>query len=214
MTTLIKDIIQSSLSNFASQFKSDNRGKGESSQDHETSRDRLPSPNHVDHSEGEEGELASDEEDPEINQGDPNLDQLMLTEEEQKHFESFALALPSLSVQKGKINPLWKVSQENTKFYSQAQQAHQQTNPTFTSQAQPIRYQAQAQVAQVPIQAEAQAQVQIQAQSQPAQAEQQAPAQLAPAPLPVLVRHGDQDPFAEDDRYSPDLQDEASLYSP
>ena len=36
--------------------------------------------------EGEERELGSDQKDPELNQGDPNLDQLMLTEEEQKDF--------------------------------------------------------------------------------------------------------------------------------
>ena len=74
MTTLIKDMIQSSLSNFASHFKSDSGGKGEASQDHETSGDREPSPDRVDPSEGEEGELASEEEDPKLDQGDPNLD--------------------------------------------------------------------------------------------------------------------------------------------
>ena len=85
-TTLIKDGIQSSLSNFASQFKSDTEGKGESSQDHESSQYREPSLECVYPLEGEERELGSDQKDPELNQGDPNLDQLMLTEEEQKDF--------------------------------------------------------------------------------------------------------------------------------
>ena len=57
MTSLIKDIIQSSLSTFASQFKSDSGGKGEFSQDQaqEISRKLEPSSDHVDLSEGEEG---------------------------------------------------------------------------------------------------------------------------------------------------------------
>ena len=83
MTFLIQNMIQSSLSTFASQFKSDSGGKGESF------LHREPSPDHVDPSEGEEGELASDEEDPGLDRGDPNLTQLVLTEEEQRNFESF-----------------------------------------------------------------------------------------------------------------------------
>ena len=43
----------------------------------------------------------------------------MLMEEEQKDLESFSLASPSVSIQKGKKgkDPLWKVSQENTIFF-------------------------------------------------------------------------------------------------
>ena len=55
----------------------------------------------MDPSEGEEGDLASDEEDPGLHRGDPNLTQLVLTEEEQRDFESFTLASPSVP-QKGK----------------------------------------------------------------------------------------------------------------
>ena len=76
-------MIQSSLSSFASQLKSDTRGKGESSQILEISRVREPYPDCFDPSDGEEGELASDEEDSNLNQGDHNLDQFMLMEEEQ-----------------------------------------------------------------------------------------------------------------------------------
>ena len=101
----------------------------------------------------------------------------------------------------------------NTKFYSQAYFIQQQTNLTFTSQAQPIRSQARAQAAQVLIQAEAQAQVQIQAQTQappqPAQAQEQAPAQSSRTSC--FSPTWDLYPFAEDDRYSLDLQDEAFL---
>ena len=70
MTALIKDMIQTSLSTFASKFKSDSGGNGESFQDQvlETSCDREPSPDRADPSEGEEGELASEEEDPKLDQ--------------------------------------------------------------------------------------------------------------------------------------------------
>ena len=155
MPTLIKDIIQSSLSSFASQFKSDSVDKGESFQDHETSRDKEHSPDpSEDPSEGKEGELASEGEDPELDQGDPYLDQLMLTEEEEKDFESFTLA--SLRVKRG--TALWKVSQENLKFYFQARQAQRQP------QAQ-VDIQAQAEPTQLP---------QAQAQAQPRPASNQA----------------------------------------
>ena len=65
--------------------------KGCSSQDRaqEISRDQDPSPDQVDPSVGEEGELASEEEDPDLHQGDPNLTQLVMTEEEQQDFDSF-----------------------------------------------------------------------------------------------------------------------------
>ena len=85
-------MIQSSLSLFVSQFKSSSGNKRESSQDlaHKISRDQGleqdPSPGQVDHVDppkGEEGELASEEEDPDLHQGDPHLSQLVLTEEEQ-----------------------------------------------------------------------------------------------------------------------------------
>ena len=61
----------------------------------------------MDPSEGEEGELAIDEEDPGLHRGDPNLTQLVLTEMEQRDFESFALASPSVSQKGKKRKPLF-----------------------------------------------------------------------------------------------------------
>ena len=91
----IKDMIQSFLSAFT---KSDSEGKGESSQDQEISRDREPSEDQIDLSEGRKKNwLLSSK----IVQGNPSLDQLMLMEEKQTDFESFALALPNMSLQKG-----------------------------------------------------------------------------------------------------------------
>ena len=60
-----------------------------------------------------------------------------MMEEEERDFESFAVASPR------KRKTLWKASQENTKFYSQAQQVHRQDD-SFTSQAQPVESQALA----------------------------------------------------------------------
>ena len=60
-----------------------------------------------------------------------------MTEEEERDFESFALASPSVTKRK----TLRKASQENTKFYSQAQQVHRQDN-SFTSQARLLESQA------------------------------------------------------------------------
>ena len=61
----------------------------------------------------------------------------MMTENEERDFETFALA--SSNVPKRKT--LWRASQENTKFYSQAQQVHRQDD-SFISQAQYIDSQA------------------------------------------------------------------------
>ena len=119
----------------------------------------------------------------------------------------------------------WTVSQENSKFYSQAQQAQHQTDSSYTIQAQPLKSQAKA---QAPVQAQnevgiqhqppqfAQAQAQTQPQVAVDQAVDQAPAQ-GPAPfpvqspqrrqLPVVVPHRDMDPFTEeDDSFSIDLE--------
>ena len=57
---MTKDMIHSSLSAFASQSKSDQGGKGKSSQDQETSQDIERSRHHIVLSEREEGELASE----------------------------------------------------------------------------------------------------------------------------------------------------------
>ena len=72
---------------FASQFKDSSGSKGDSSQDQaqEISQDRDLEQDHADPPEGEEGELASEEEDPDLHQEDPNLPQLVMTEEEQRN---------------------------------------------------------------------------------------------------------------------------------
>ena len=103
-------MIQSSLSAFTSQFKSESSSKKVSSQGRarRISGDQEPSPdhgdqvNHVDPSEGEKGELASEEDDPNWHQGDPNLTQLVMTAEEQRDYDSFAGASLSVHGKRGK----------------------------------------------------------------------------------------------------------------
>ena len=75
-------------------------------------------------------------EDPTDIPGDPKLENLMMTEEEERDFETFALASPNVSKRKSS----WRASQENTKLYSRAQVHHQ--DDSFTSQARPVVSQA------------------------------------------------------------------------
>ena len=132
---------------------------------------------------------------------------------------------PSTSFQSKKAKtPLWKVSQENTQFYSQAHQVKHQSDLTCSSQSQPLQAKTQTTVlTQGEVGSQRQppqlAQPQPQAQTQPKvavdQAVDQAPANfpvLLPQrrQLPVVVRHRHIDPFAdEDDSFSIDLDNEA-----
>ena len=60
LAAMMRDMIKSSLNEFASQLGSDPGGKEEPSQDKEAFRDREPSRDLEDSSKGEEGGLASD----------------------------------------------------------------------------------------------------------------------------------------------------------
>ena len=150
-------------------------------------QEKEPS-DHADHSEG--GDFASVE-DPAENRGDPKWENLMMTEEEERDFESLALASPSITKRK----TLWKASQENTKFCFQAQQVHRQ-NDLFTSQARPVESQALAPDQANHVQGQAQPllkQAQASAQDQPV-SQAQFPVQLPEGqglPLQGLVRQLD-----------------------
>ena len=82
MISLLVDMLQSSLSNFANQLKSSPGGQREleSTQNLTSDQDKEPS-DHADHSEG--GDLASVEDLGE-NWGDPKLENLMMTKEEER----------------------------------------------------------------------------------------------------------------------------------
>ena len=131
--------------------------------------------------------------DPDEIPGDPKLENLMMTEEEERDFETFALASPNVSKRKTS----WRASQENTKFYSQAQQVYHQDD-SFTSQARYVDSQALARDQVDQVQGQAQPlldQAQASAQDQPV-SQAQFPILLPQGqgrPLPVLVCHGDLD---------------------
>ena len=78
-------------------------------------------------------------EDPAEIPGDPKLENLMLTEEEERDFDTFTLASPNSLKKKDLVEGF----SENTKFYSLAQQGHRQDN-LFTSQALSVDSQALA----------------------------------------------------------------------
>ena len=108
MTSLIQDMIQSSRTSFASQFKTISGRKGGSSQDqtHTISRDpdlgvRAGS-NGSGGSPAEEGFISEDE-DPNLHHGNPNLSQLVMTAEEQRDFDS--IDETSMSCQRKKGEP-------------------------------------------------------------------------------------------------------------
>ena len=108
MTSMLADMLQSSLSNFASQLKSSSGGQGESDSTQNVASDQEKEPSdHDDHSEG--GDLVSVEDPAEI-PADNKLENLMMTEE--RDFETFALA--SLNV--SKRNTSWRASQDKQNF--------------------------------------------------------------------------------------------------
>ena len=88
---MLADMLKSSLSNFASQLKSNSGGQGESESTQNVTSDLEKEPSDNDyHPEG--GDSASDEDPAEIS-GDPKLESLVMTEEEERDFETFALPL-------------------------------------------------------------------------------------------------------------------------
>ena len=192
MTSMLADMLNSSFAKFAFQLKSGSGGQGDSeptqnvcsepTQNVRSDHEKDPS-DHDDHSEGRD--LASVEELPEA-PGDPQLENLMMTDEEQGDFETFNLASPN--VHRGKSS--WKASHENTKFYSQAQQARHQSE-SLSSRAHSLGSVDQGQGQAQPLldQAQAPALVQPAAQDQLSVLLPQGQGR----PLPVLARRGDLD---------------------
>ena len=88
---MLADMLNSSLAKFASQLKSSSGGQGDSeSTQNVPSNEKDPS-DHVDLSESRDlasvGELSEAP-------GDPQLENLVMAEEEQRDFETFTLASP------------------------------------------------------------------------------------------------------------------------
>ena len=128
MTSMLEDMLNSSLTKFASQLKSSSGGQGDSESTQNVPSDHEKNPS--DHDDRSEGRDSASVEELSEAPGDPKLENLMMTEEEERDFDTFTLA--SSNARRG--NTFWKASQENTKFYSQAQQARHQSE-SLASQA-------------------------------------------------------------------------------
>ena len=97
IAAMMRDMIKSSLTELPPP----------QSQSQSNSRDKDPSHDLEDSSEGEISDFYHHE-DPELNQGNPELDQLVHTAEEQQDFDSFTQASPSVSLQRVRL-PILKL---------------------------------------------------------------------------------------------------------
>ena len=199
MTSMLADI-KSSLTKFASQLKSGSEAQGDSEPTQNVPPDHEKDPSdHDDHSEGRD--FASVEELSEA-RGDPQLENLIMGE--QRDFETFTLASPNAC--RGKTS--WKASQENTKFYSQAQQARPRSE-SLASQARSLGSVDQGQGQAQPLLVQDQATAHIQPEGQG-----QFPVLLPRGqgrPLLILARRSDLESLFEDENFSLDLDNEAAL---
>ena len=89
---MLADMLTSSLAKFAFQLKSSSGGQGDSESTQNVPSNGKDPSDHDDLSEGRD--LASVEELSEF-PGDPQLENLVMTEEEQRDFETFTLASPN-----------------------------------------------------------------------------------------------------------------------
>ena len=105
MTSMLSDMLQASLSKFASQFKPSSGGQGDTAPaqtvaseptvDVASNDDDSPHRDPVDQSEGEVTDSEGDPADPTAT-GLPTLEQLKMSEEEQRKFDAFSLASVSV----------------------------------------------------------------------------------------------------------------------
>ena len=104
MTSMLSDMLQASLSKFASQFKPSSGGQADTAPaqtaqtvaseptvDVASNDDDSPHRGPVDQSEGEVTDSERDPADPTAT-GLPTLEQLKMSEEEQREFDAFSLA--------------------------------------------------------------------------------------------------------------------------
>ena len=126
MTSMLSDMLQSSLSKLTSQFTPSSGGQGESVSTQNVASDQEENPSDQDdHSEGED---VNSEGDPADTQGIPRLDSLRMTEEEERDFNTFSLA-PVIVPKR-----FWR-AQEDSKDSKSHSQAHDVSN---ISQTRPI----------------------------------------------------------------------------
>ena len=216
MTSMLSDMLQSSLSKFASQFNPSSGGQGDYvptqtvtsghtanvasnvASDHE---DIPPGPE-----DQSEGELVDSEGDPAVT-GIPRLDSLKMTEEEEQDFDNFSLA--SVSVPK---RP-WRAQEDSNISKPQPQDI------SFSRQARPVIPQAVARAQSIKSAQSDQRSVQLQrsAQDQPVSQAHfpvlvpQGQGQSQGKGRPIVVRRDDLDSLYNEEEFSIDLDNEAVL---
>ena len=212
MTSMLSDMLQSSLSKFASQFNPSSGGQGDSAPtqtvasvptvDVASDCEDIP-PGPEDQSEGEIVDSVGDPADA----GIPMLGSLKMTEEEQRDYDAFSLA--SVSVPK---RP-WRAQEDLNVLKPRPQ------NISLTRQARPVTSQAVAKAQSVKSAQSDQRSVQLRSsvQDQPMNQAQfpvlvsQGQGQRQGLGRPVVVRREDIDSLFNEEEFSIDVDNEAVL---
>ena len=147
MTSMLSDMLQASLSKFASQFNPSSGGQGDSAPaqtvaseptvDVASNDDDSPHRGPEDQSEGEVTDIEGEPADPTA-AGLPTLEQLKMSEEEQREFDAFSLA--SVSVLSSSKRP-WRALGDSRDSQSQPQDNSnvRQARPQAAAKAQSIK---------------------------------------------------------------------------
>ena len=210
ITSMLSDMLQSSFIKFASQFNPSSGGQGDSvptqtvasvpTRDVASDREDIP-PGPEDQS---EGEIVDSEEDP-TDAVIPRLDSLKMTEDEERDFDNFSLALVTVPKRS------WRAQEDSNVSKPQPQ------NISFSRQARPVIPQAVAKAQSNKSAQSDQRSVQLQrsAQDQPVSQAQlpvlvsQGQGQSQGQGRPVVVRREDLDSLYNEEEFSIDLDNEA-----
>ena len=220
MTSMLSDMLQASLSKFASQFNPSSGGQGdtpptqtvasEPTVDVASNDDDSPQRGPEDQSEGEIIDSEGEPADPMV-AGIPILDNLKMSEEEQREYDEFSLA--SVSVPTSSKRP-WralgdlKASQSQPQDVSNVRQARPQAvakaPSVMSAQSDQRSVQFQPDLRQVQLRAP-QDQSNFPVLAPQGQGHRQGLGQ------PVLARHDDLDSLLNEEEFSVDLDNEAVL---
>ena len=223
MTLMLSNMLQASLSKFASQLNTSSGGQGDTVPAPTTQTaaseptvdvdvasivDDSPQRGPEDQSEGEVIDSDGEPADP-ATTGLPTLEQLKMSEEEQREFDDFSV--PSVSVPTSSKRP-WRAQGYSKVSQSQAQDTSNvcQARPQAVAKAQSVRSNLSDQRS-------------VQLQSDQRQVQLRSPQDQANFPVlapqgqgqrqgrPVLARRDDLDPLLNEEEFSVDLDNEAVL---
>ena len=221
MTSMLSDMLQASLSKFASQFNPSSGGQGDSAPmqtvaseptvDVASNDDDSPSRDPEDQSEGEIIDSEGEPADPTV-AGIPILDNLKMSEEEQREYDAFSLAsvsVPTLSKRPWRALGDSKVSQSQPQDISSVRQARPQAaaNAPSVTSAQSDQRSVQLQSDQRQVQLRA---PQVQANFPVLAPQGQGHRQGLGRPV-VVARCDDLDSLFNEEEFSVDLDNEAVL---